>query len=997
MKLKIFFAYISIACLFSSYTHSQNNPIPTSLYQNIDKKKMNQWVDSVFNTMSLDEKIGQTIMVMAAGDNSQANRNKLQKLVEEQHVGSIVFSKTTPLDQAALTNLCQEKAKIPLLIALDGEWGLSMRMDNTIRFPRNMTIGAIQDDSLIFRYGQEVARQCRLMGIHVNFAPAVDINSNPANPVIGTRSFGENPEKVSKYGILYSKGLESGGVMSVAKHFPGHGDTSADSHKELPVINHKTERLEAVEILPFKNYIEAGLSGIMTAHLNIPALDKSGLPSSLSKSIVTDLLQNKLGFTGLIFTDGLAMRGVSTQPDMSMKALLAGNDILLGPISPEKEFNAIKLALQKDPKLEKTIEERCRKVLTYKYILNVPTINRAETDNLLTRLNTSYGNWIARKLNQKSITLLQNEKDLLPLKHLDKNQIAAISIGGFDGNMFHQTLRAYGNVSCFDVSDGSELLQLKSTLSDYNTVIISVHNNKVHNNSAIQSILEEKKGIMVFFTSPYRMSPYALSLKKTDAVIVAYENTPFAQEYAAQAIFGGNSIDGKLPVTVRDLYKEGEGLHTRKIRLSYNLPEDIGIPSEKLRGIDSIVYNGIAEKAFPGCQVLIAKDGVVIYNQSFGKFEYKGDRYVKNTDIYDLASMTKGTATVPAIMKLYDQKKITLQSELSSYIPALKGTDKSKITIRDALLHETGLTSFIPYYMPAIDKNSYTGRLFSNKQSDIYNARLDNNTWGRTDYKFDPKLISTTPKSGFSLQVTENMYANTVYKDSIIGMIAKSKLRSNKNYLYSCLNFMLLKEVVEAEAKTNLNTFLQKNFFDKLGATTTTFNPLNKLLYKDNIAPTERDAFFRKQLIQGFAHDEGAALLGGISGNAGLFSNANDLAKLYQMWLNKGEYGGERYLSSETCKLFTTAKSAKSRRGLGFDKPEGRNNKSSPCSPQTPLNTYGHTGFTGTCFWIDPDNNLIYIFLSNRIYDSRTNRGLMELNIRSRIQEEIYNALRVRN
>lgn len=992
MKFKKLLITITIFSL-SIYTFHGQNKIEPEIYKRADKEKLNNWVDSVLNTMTLDEKIGQTIMVMADGGNNDANRRLLTEFVKNQHIGSIIFSKGTAVNQAELTNLCQKNAKIPLMVAMDGEWGLSMRLSNTTRFPLNMMLGAIQDDSLIYKYGSEMARQCKEMGIHVNFAPDMDVNSNPANPVIGRRSFGEDPVRVALQGILYSKGLEDNGVLSVTKHFPGHGDTSTDSHQVLPLITHTRERLEAVELYPFKEYINAGLGGVMIGHLNIPSLDNSGLPSSLSKPIVTKLLQEEMGFTGLVFTDGLAMKGVSSEPNMSVKVLQAGNDILLGPISPTKEYNAIKKAVENGTISQSLIEERCRKILIYKYLLNIHNTTPIETKGLNERLNTSYAEWLTRKLNQKAITLIKNDSDFLPLKNLDKNKIAAVSIGTSAGNSFHKALKLYDNVTTFSVSESGGLTALKSRLTDYNTIIISIHTNKAYSADAIQSIIGNKKAILVFFSSPYKISSYNNVVEKSKAIVVGYENTEFAQEYAAQAIFGGYGFEGKLPVSIKGVANIGDGIQTEKNRLSYNLPEEVGINLSKFNKIPNIVAEGIRAEAYPGCQVLIAKDGVVIYNESFGTFEYRKNRSVTNDDIYDLASMTKATATIPAIMKLYDEKKIRLQDPLSKYVDVLKSSDKNTVTVREALLHETGITSFIPYYMPAIDENSYFGKLYGYKPSDIYNVQLDVNTWARTDYKFKSNLISNTPKAGFNLKVADNLYAHTSYRDTILKEIANSKLRPRKSYLYSCLNFILLKEVVEKIANENQDDYLQENFFQKLGATTTTYNPLNKF-EKEIIAPTEKDDFLRKQLLKGYVHDEGAAFLGGISGNAGLFSNANDIAKLYQMWLNNGEYGGERYLSKETCRLFTTSKSSQSRRGLGFDKPDPRNVKSNPCSPSTPISTYGHTGFTGTCFWIDPDNNLIYIFLSNRVYDSRTHKSLMSLNIRTRIQEEIYNAMR---
>lgn len=990
---KIAFGGLLLLNMFCYVCFGANKKVETQMWKNADKAAMEAWVDSVFNRMTLNERIGQLITVHVSTDNSAASKQRLADLIKGCHAGSVLFSKGSAHAQAELTNVAQNSAKIPVMVTMDGEWGLSMRLENTTRFPKNMMLGAIQNDSLLFLYGKEMARQCREIGIQVNFAPDMDVNSNPSNPVIGSRSFGEDPHRVAELGIAYSKGLEAGGVMAVAKHFPGHGDTSSDSHKVLPLITHNKDRLEDVELVPFKEYIQAGLSGMMIGHLNIPALDKSGLPSSLSKPVVTNLLQDKLGFTGLIFTDGLAMKGVSTEKDMSVKAILAGNDILLGPISPMKEFKAIQTAVEDGTISEDIINERCKKILAYKYILGLDKKYNIETNGLLARLNIPYAEWLNRKLNEKAITLVRNHDHLIPFKRLDKKKIAAVSIGATQNNTFHRTLRLYGDVTCFNVSNASELSQLKMKLHNFNTIIVSIHSNKAYNAEMIQSVLKETESTLVFFTLPYRMSSYASAIKSSDAVLVGYENTIFAQEYAAQALFGGNAIDGKLPVSVKGLFKTGDGIHTHKIRLSYNMPEELGIPSSKFDDIRTIALEGIEEQAYPGCQVLVAKDGVVIYDQSFGTYEYDKKREVTNESLYDLASMTKAVATIPAVMKLYDEKDIRLQTPLSKYIPQLKNTDKANITVREALLHESGLASFIQYYMPAIDQNSYSGRLFNNKQSEVYSALLDNVMWARTDFLFKPELVSKVRKPHFTKQIAEGLYINDSYQDTIIQKIADTKLRANKKYLYSCLNFILLKEVVEGASEKDLNTFLQDNFYKKLGASNTLYNPLTKFS-KDDIVPTEKDDFLRQQLLQGYVHDEGAAFLGGISGNAGLFSNANDIAKICQMWLNNGTYGEEKYVSKETSRLFTSTKSATSRRGLGFDKPDMFNSRVSPTSPSASAEVYGHTGFTGTCFWVDPDTDLIYIFLSNRVNESRTQKKLMSLNIRPRIQEVIYNAIK---
>lgn len=982
-------AFFIVSCISIVASNAKKTP---DLYDSADKVKMSLWVDSVYNQMSEDERIGQLFMPIVPGDNTEANKNAIKNLINNQKVGGLLFSKGTPQNQAELTNYAQRAAKTPLMISLDGEWGLSMRLSNTTRFPYNMMLGAIQNDSLLYYYGLEVARQCRLIGIHVNFAPALDVNSNPDNPVIGYRSFGEDSDRVARLGIMYSKGLEAGGVMAVAKHFPGHGDTSTDSHKTLPTITHKRDRLDDVELKPFRKYIEAGLSGMMVGHLNIPALDTKRQPSSLSEAIVTGLLQDELGFSGLIFTDGLQMKGVSDEDNHCVRALQAGNDILLGPVNVPKQYNAVKKAMEDNLLTEAQIEMKCKKVLAYKYILGVNNEKPVETSDLIRNINAPSAEWINRKLNRDAMTLLKDEDKIVPLKELDKRKIAAVSVGSSAGNTFHNTLKMYGDVTCFNVADGEALLQLKKVLQPYNTLIVSVHSAKAGANAAIQSVGQGKETIVTFFMNPYRTSGYASSIKAADAILLAYEDTDLAQDYAAQAIFGGNAVTGKIPVSVGDIFKEGKGINTKKVRLSYAVPEEVGIATSRLDGIETVVQDGIRNQAFPGCQVLVAKDGQIIYNRSFGSFEYNDNRKVSNTDIYDLASMTKATATVPAVMKLYDESKLKLNSEISSFVPLLRGTDKSDITVRDALLHESRLPSFIPYYMDAIDKNSYEGKLFNRTWTSLYSAEFDANTYARTDYKFKPDIVSNTARINF-LPLADGLFINKNYNDTIIAAIANSKLNKRKSYVYSCLNFMLLKEVVEKISKEDLNTFVQENFFSRLGSTTTTYNPLTKF-GKEQIVPTEKDDFLRKQLVQGYVHDEGAAFMGGISGNAGLFSNANDIAKLYQMWLNKGTYGGEEYLSTKTCQVFMNTKSGISRRGLGFDKPEPNTAKSSPTSPSTPASTYGHTGFTGTCFWIDPDNNLIYIFLSNRVNDKRTHKAISSLNIRSRIQEEIYWAIK---
>ncbi|MDD2247048.1 MAG: glycoside hydrolase family 3 N-terminal domain-containing protein [Proteiniphilum sp.] len=981
--------------------------VVTTLYKQAHDRDPSQWVDSVYAEMTQDEKIGQLFMPIAEPNNGWKSR--ISGYIRNQKVGGLLFSKGTLAQQAEITNYAQGLSSLPLMIALDGEWGLSMRLSDAPKYPRNLVIGAIQDEEVLKLYGKEIARQCKEMGIHVNFAPSIDVHSNPMNPVIGSRSYGENPQNVAKQGIAYAKGMEENGVMAVAKHFPGHGDTLDDSHKKLPTVNHDQERLEQVELYPFREYVNAGLSGIMLGHLNVPVLKTNGKPASLSPEIGINLLKDDMGFTGLTFTDGMSMKSVSNQLNASVKALLAGNDIILGVANQGNEFESVKKAVNNGTIPASLVEEKVKKILTYKYILGAHEFTPINTSDIKRRVNSPTAKWVQRKIYDGAVTLVKNDDELIPLKGLDKVKIASIAIGADSSNTFQRYLKKYGDIATFQTKsstavplgrDGSNnkvaSAQAEPTalpgidqLNEYDLVIVSVHMNSAQDTTITQQLAKCKKTVLVLFTSPYMLSNFQTHTNNASSVIMAYDETEFAQMSAAQAIFGGIAMTGKLPVTSGS-FKEGTGINTNKTRLSYSMPEEVGIPSERLARIESIALEGIRQKAYPGCQILVAKDGVVIYEKEFGKYDYGNGPAVTDETVYDLASVTKATATLPAIMKLYDEKKIRLLDPISKFVPKTKGSDKSKASIRSLLLHESGITSFIPYYTTAIDESSYSGPLFG-RRSSIYNVHYAG-AWGRTDYKFIPDFISNKKSHRFHLPIAEEMFGSDKMYDALLKDVIASPLRRRGSYTYSCLNFMLLKEAVENISETDLDTYVKQNFFNKLGATTTTFLPL-RYMSVDKITPTENDPFFRKQLLRGYVHDEGAALFGGISGNAGLFSNANDLAKLYQMWLNGGEYGGERFLSRETVKLFTTGRSSISRRGLGFDKPDPQNNNSSPTSPGTPIEVYGHTGFTGTGFWIDPVNNMIYIFLSNRVYPFRTPNRFSSLKIRERIQEELYDAI----
>lgn len=603
-------------------------------------------------------------------------------------------------------------------------------------------------------------------------------------------------------------------------------------------------------------------------------------------------------------------------------------------------------------------------------------------------IHTPPTEWLQRKRYDNAMTLLKNRNERLPLKGLDSTRIASVALDAHSSNAFQRYLKKYDDVDAFQAETVAAMLAIKE-LKAYDLLIVSLHSDKMTDTASLHQMTKEKPVILVFFTLPSAMERFKPALEAAEAVIMAYDASDFAQMSAAQGIFGGIGLSGKLPVAAAS-FPEGSGLITQKTRLGYSLPEEVGISSERLTDLEAIALEGVRQRAYPGCQVLIAKDGVVIYEKSFGRFNYGRSPEVTNETVYDLASVTKTSATLPAIMKLYDERKIALQDPIGKFVPETRGSDKAKISVRSLLFHESGLVPFIPYHEIAIDPESYKGPLFGTR-SHIYPVRYAG-VWARTDYSFKPGLLSREPSEAFYLPVAKGLYASDKMHDALLRELINSPLQQNGKYVYSDLNFVLLKEAVEQITKKDLDTYVKEQFYRRLGAVTTTFQPL-QYLSVEQIPPTENDPFFRKQHLRGYVHDETAAILGGISGNAGLFSNANDLAKLYQMWLNGGVYGGERYLSGETVKLFTTAKSEVSRRGLGFDKPDPLDSKASPTAPGTPTAVYGHTGYTGTCFWIDPTNNLIYIFLSNRVNPSRSPNRLSTLKIRERIQETLYQAL----
>lgn len=956
-----------------------------------------RWVKKKFRKLSKDERIAQLMIIRAHSNLGPEHVAEVTELIKKYNVGGLCFFQGGPVRQALLTNMYQSMAKTPLLISIDGEWGLGMRLDSVINYPRQLMMGATSDARLIYEFGKAVGAQCRRMGIQVNFAPDVDVNNNPMNPVINDRSFGEDKYKVGLYGVEYMKGMQDMGVMASAKHFPGHGDVAVDSHKDLPVINKTREQLDNLELYPFREMIKAGVGSIMTAHLSIPAIDSTpNLPSSLSPKNINGLLRNELGFQGISFTDALEMQGVAKffpKGEASLLSLIAGNDLLCLPGDIPGSIAAVKQAIKEGKISWGEINAKVKKVLLVKYHLGLNKLTPIETDGLLNDLNIQT-NHIRTLLSNNALTLVRKQNEtVFPLSKGKK--IAYVCMGAPAENTIAAKMRTEFNADIYlfgskksvgkelqddknpaiiiEKSDSAGALQLINTIrqKNYDVVMVGLHNfsRRPANNFGISNPsvyllneLQNNNTITLVFGNPYALKNVAAAPN----LVACYEDDDITQE-AAVALFQGKiEPKGKLPVTVTEHMKFGDGIVYNSYFPSAD-PATVGMQPEALADIDKVANDAVEKGAAPGCVVLVAKEGKVVYNKAFGYTNFDRKEPMKTDMVFDLASVTKISATTVSIMKLYEEGKIDLNKTLGDYLPWVKGSDKAPLKLTDILLHQAGLTPFIPFYREVID--TATGKPLA-------------------------QYFSPVKDEAHQYRVSEGLYLRNDWEDTLYKRILQSQLSAPGKYVYSDNDFIFLGKIVEAVSGKPLNEYVRSTFYEPLNMTTTTFRPA-EVMPLDMVVPTEEEKHFRQQLIRGDVHDEGAAMFGGVAGHAGLFSNAYDLAQLYQMLLNGGELNGKRYLQKATIDKFTAYNSNISRRGLGFDKPEKDNDTrkepypSKTVSPQT----FGHTGFTGTCVWVDPKYNLVYIFLSNRVTPTRNNNKLSQLNVRSNIQEAIYHSI----
>lgn len=958
-----------IASLFI-ISAQQPHPFHSQNYTAQDK-----WVDSVYNQMTPKERIGQLLSIAAYPNKGLAHDNRVKQKIMKHHVGGITFFQGNTKHQVELTNQFQKLSKIPLLISMDSESNSGKQNNTANSYPYNMMLGAIENDTIIGQIGKRIGERSKQLGVHVNFAPVITVQTSPNNMQIGNRSYGENVVAVTNKATAFTKGIQSTGVIASAKYFPNFGSVTAETEDELPLTTFSEIDVDSIQLLPYQTLISGNIGGIMVGHAQVTSIEPNGLPSSLSYNVVTKKLRQEMGFNGLIFSDALNKKNLSKNKEIGaveLEAFLAGNDVLLLPEDVPAIIEKFEQALMSGLIKEERLSYSVKNILRAKYKLGLVKREAIQFDSIQENIQNIKDDLLRRKAVKHAITAVKITDNILPLKNLDKKTIAYIAMGDEKGTNFINTLQKYASVT---VIKEKNLADLVEKLASFSTVIIGFHKSDKTPLEGyqftdkeivwLQEIARTNTVILDVFASPYSLLKVK-SFTNIDNIIVSYQNNEASQEISAQIIFGALKAQGKLPVAIGEEFPIFTGVKTTTLpRLGYDLPEAVGINSTKLNRIDSLAKLVVSQKMAPGVQLIIARKGKIIYNKNFGYHTYKKRRKVTDGDIYDVASMTKILATLPLVMQLEESKKLGLTSKLGSLLPKFKGTNKDTLKIVEILSHYARLKPWIPFYVNTLDS---------------------------VTKKPDKKWYSSKKSNTFNIKVAKGLYMNTEYKDSIMQRIIDSDLLTRHRYRYSDLPFYILKEYVETQYKSNLNALTQQYFYKSLGAHSTTYNPLEKFS-KKMIVPSEEDDYYRNQTVQGYVHDMGAAMQGGIGGHAGLFSNATDVAKMMQMYLQGGTYGDTKYLNAATITKFNNCYYCHkdNRRGVGFDKPQlGDVGPTCGC---VSMKSFGHSGFTGTYTWADPDEELVYVFLSNRTYPTMSNRKLIKTDIRTKIQKLIYEAI----
>ncbi|MBD3615347.1 MAG: serine hydrolase [Gracilimonas sp.] len=918
-------------------------------------KVSEEYLDSLVVNTSLKEKIGQLFFVPAEGEFTNRDSRsfkQLQELVRKHNIGGIIFMRGDIYGQAVMTNKLQRMSKFPLWISQDMEFGAAMRVSGTTRFTPAMGVAATGDKRNAFMMGKITAIEAKALGVHQIYAPVLDVNNNPDNPVINVRSFSGDPEMVAEFGTAFMQGVQSEGMIATAKHFPGHGDTDVDSHSDLPVVNYNYNRLDSLELIPFRAVINGGISSIMSAHIAFPKLNiNEFLPATLDPIVLTDLLTDSLNFNGMVVTDGLEMSGITSQysPGRAVvRALNAGADIML--ISPDvyTAINEVEKAVESGEITEERINKSFTKLMLWKQQYGLfDRNNQVDIESLDTKINTAFHRAESDRIARESVTILKNKDSILPLLPSEYPRIMVISVAddrsGDTGNSFVRQLRDYHpNVSSYiydkrtSEEDKREMLR---KAKEVDLVLISSFiylrfGQSIHLSSDQLSFLRrvlkmKKPSLLVSFGNPYVLS----DLKEADAHVLGWYNSRQQVNGVVPALFGASKVTSNLPIEIPGLYELGSGIHMDHTTLRFGNPEEVGLDHNKLFEIDDIINEAIRDSVFPGAVVGIVKDGVLAYNQGYGYQDYTKTEAVKNTDVYDLASITKVMATTASTMKLIDEGKLSLDDRISKFFKEFDTGKKRKITVRDILLHQSGLPPFRVY----VDS------------------------------------IKT--------------------RKEIIHAIKNEPLtyEPGSKYVYSDLGMILLGEIIHEVSGKSLDLYSRSELFFPMNMYSTFFNPATKSRWLVNrIAPTEIDTVFGRGLVKARVHDERAYFMDGVAGHAGLFSSSIDMAKFSTMLLNDGTYSGRQYLSPEIIRKFTTEQSKHSGRGLGFDRKS--EDGFSTAGSLAGDDTFGHLGFTGTSLWIDREKNMAVILLTNRTFPHRS-YGKRISQIRAKVADAAYKAI----
>ena len=858
----LFFAVCSALSLWLSACA----PHPSAMRERPEKNALERdaWIDSTLARLVLEDKIGQMIMSSAYGHYYSSGSDeelRLERLVKERKVGGLVFFQGDVYETAVMINRMQQLAGLPLLIASDFEWGSAMRIRRATRFPEAMALGAAGDTLLAFQMGKAIAEESRAIGVEQVFAPVVDVNVNPDNPVINTRSFGESPYLVASMSAAVVSGLQAGGVFATAKHFPGHGDTQTDSHLDLPVVTVSRQRLDSVELFPYRNLIRRNVASVMVAHLEVPSVQQSRqIPATLSRDIVDGLLKRQLGFDGLIVTDALEMGAVVSHfgvDSIAVMAVEAGNDMLLLLPDEDAGIHALANAVKSGRILEQRINQSVRKILAMKWDAGLVENRKVDLAGIPGSVATQEHLLLAKQIARRAITILKNDA-ILPLERFGDRKILNVIVSDQENyrTEIHRTTspwpnepvgdywtaqlrKRYSKLETVRIDAGSNDLDFDAALKKAKTagIVLCPVFSKARSGSGKTGLPDEVVGFLKKLTATGTPaiaiamgSPYVLtSLPGANAYVASYSDCELTTEATMEALFGEIPTGGKLPVTIPGMFVYGSGIELGQVTLRKDVPENVGMNRDSLARVDLIITRAIRDSAFPGAQVLIAKDGAVVYNKWFGRLEYSDtSRQVNSGTMYDLASLTKVIATTSAVMRLYEDGRLKMDDFVVRYIPEFGNRGKEKITIRNLLLHDGGLPAF--------------------------------------------KALFLTCKSPQEV-------LDSVYQTEMIYPTGDSTV-------YSDFDFILLGRIVEKITGKTLDEFVRESFFKPLGMSHTMYKPPEVLW--ENVAPTEFDGSFRRSLVHGVVHDENAYALGGVSGHAGLFSNANDLAIYLQMILQKG-------------------------------------------------------------------------------------------------------------